>query len=144
MTKLLIDECLSGELAHMARQQGHPEATHIRWIGKAGWKDWELKQILLDQDWVLVTWNCKDFRGPKHAPGTRGLLSNVSLHAGLICLNATSGMDLELQKRLFAAVLQELSENPDLTNQVLEVSIGDGPDQFELIRYEMPNKSIPG
>jgi hypothetical protein len=70
MTKLLIDECLSAELAVMARERGHHEASHVVWIGKSGWKDWELKQVLLDEDWVLVTWNCKDFRGPKDAPGS--------------------------------------------------------------------------
>jgi hypothetical protein len=26
---------------------------------------WELKEFLLHEDWVLVTWNCKDFRGPR-------------------------------------------------------------------------------
>ena len=54
MTKLLIDECLSAELALMARQRGHHEASHVVWIGKSGWKDWELKGVLLDEDWVLV------------------------------------------------------------------------------------------
>ena len=54
MTKLLIDECLSSELALMARQRGHHEASHVVWIGKSGWKDWELKGVLLDEDWVLV------------------------------------------------------------------------------------------
>jgi predicted nuclease of predicted toxin-antitoxin system len=87
MTKLLIDECLSAELALMARERGHHEASHVVWIGKSGWRDWELKQVLLDEDWVLVTWNCKDFRGPKDFPGTKGVLKDVQLHAGLICID---------------------------------------------------------
>ena len=45
VTKLLIDECLSSELALMARERGHHETSHVVWIGKSGWKDWELKQI---------------------------------------------------------------------------------------------------
>jgi hypothetical protein len=53
-------------------------------MGKAGWKDWELKQLLLDEDWVLVTWNSKDFRGPRDAPGSAGQFAGVSLHAGLV------------------------------------------------------------
>jgi hypothetical protein len=138
MTKLLIDECLSGELALMAREHGHPEATHVTWIGKAGWKDWELKEILLSQDWVLVTWNCKDFRGPKEAPGSKGVLASVSLHAGLICLEVATGMDMEAQKVLFAEVLRELADDPDLTNQVIEVSTSEAGDKTDLIRYEMP------
>jgi len=52
----------------MARERGHHEASRVVWIGKASWKDWELKQLLLDEDWVLVTWNSKDFRGPRDAP----------------------------------------------------------------------------
>jgi len=51
MTKLLIDECLSAELALMARERGHHDASHVVWIGKSGWKDWELKEFLLHEDW---------------------------------------------------------------------------------------------
>lgn len=40
--KLLIDECLSEELAELARGRGRPESSHVRWIGKGGAKDWEL------------------------------------------------------------------------------------------------------
>jgi len=82
MIKLLIDECLSAELVLMARERGHHESSHVVWIGKSGWKDWELKKVLLDEDWVLVTWNCKDFRGPKNAVGSKGVLADVPLHAG--------------------------------------------------------------
>jgi predicted nuclease of predicted toxin-antitoxin system len=28
--RLLIDECLSEELAKLARAEGHPEASHVR------------------------------------------------------------------------------------------------------------------
>ena len=97
MTKLLIDECLSPELALMARERGHHEASHVVWIGNAGWKDWELKRVILEQDWVLVTRNSEDFRGPRHAPGTKGQYADVVLHAGIICLNGPVGMDLEWQ-----------------------------------------------
>lgn len=72
MTKRLIDKCLSSELALMARQRGHHEASHVVWIGKSGWKDWELKRVPLDKDWVLVTRNSEDFRGLREAPGTKG------------------------------------------------------------------------
>ena len=82
MIKLLIDECLSAELVLMARERGHHESSHVVWIGKSGWKDWELKKVLLDEDWVLVTWNCKDFCGPKNAVGSKGVLADVPLHAG--------------------------------------------------------------
>jgi hypothetical protein len=30
----------------MARERGHHEASHVVCIGKAGWKDWELKRVI--------------------------------------------------------------------------------------------------
>ena len=36
--KLLVDECLSEELARYARERGHFDASHVRWIGKGGAK----------------------------------------------------------------------------------------------------------
>src|SRR5579871_430482 len=89
----------------MARERGHHEASHVVWIGKSGWKDWELKHLMLAEDWVLVTRNSDDFRGPREAPGSKGQYSDVSIHAGLICLNAPVGMNLALQKELFSEAL---------------------------------------
>lgn len=107
----------------MARQRGHHEASHVVWIGKAGWKDWELKRVLLDEDWVLVTMNSEDFRGPREAPGSKGQYADVALRAGLVFLNSPVGMDLTLQRELFSEALDELDRNGDLTNQVLEVTL---------------------
>jgi hypothetical protein len=139
MTKLLIDECLSPELALMARERGHHEASHVVWIGKAGWKDWELKCIILEQDWTLVTRNSDDFRGPRHAPGTKGQYVGIDLHAGIVCLNGPVGVDLDFQRRLFEEVLDELDRSDDLTNQVLEVTLDDDKAAIDLVRYDMPS-----
>jgi len=138
VTKLLIDECLSSELALMARERGHDETSHVVWIGKSGWKDWELKRLLLAEDWVLVTRNSYDFRGPRDTPGLKGQFSNVSLHAGLICLNAPAGMDLALQRELFSEVLDELDTDGDLTNQILEVTLEDSEAGIQIERYRCP------
>lgn len=138
MTKLLIDECLSGDLALMARERGHHEASHVIWIGKSGWKDWELREVLLQGAWTLVTKNSEDFRGPRHALGTRGQLAGVPLHAGLICINGPVGMDLSLQKELFVRALDEIEREPDLLNQVLEINLADDAAQVEILRYHMP------
>jgi hypothetical protein len=138
MTKLLIDECLSPELALMARARGHFEASHVVWIGRAGWKVWELKQVLLEQDWVLVTRNSEDFRGRAHAPGSKGQYSDVTLHAGIICINGPVGMDLDWLLRLFDEALDELDRDGDLTNQVLEITLEDDESGIDLIRYQMP------
>jgi len=90
-------------------------------------------------DWVLVTRNSEDFRGPRYAPGTKGQYADVALHAGIICLNGPVGVDLDWQRRLFEEVLDELDRNTDLTNQVLEVTLDDDKVAIDLVRYEMPS-----
>jgi predicted nuclease of predicted toxin-antitoxin system len=46
--KLLIDECPSPDLVHLARERGYYESFHVTWLGKAGCKDWELKELILE------------------------------------------------------------------------------------------------
>ena len=50
--KVLIDECLSAELTKAALDRGHSGSSHVRWIGKAGVKDWNLFPLgkLFDRD----------------------------------------------------------------------------------------------
>jgi predicted nuclease of predicted toxin-antitoxin system len=67
--KFLIDECLTPDLATLARERGFFESAQVTWLGKAGWKDWELKRFILEQDWTFVTRNSADFRGPADQPG---------------------------------------------------------------------------
>jgi hypothetical protein len=122
----------------MARQRGHSEASHVVWIGKSGWKDWELKQVLQDEDWASVTRNSEDFRRPRDAPGTKGQYKDVSIHAGLICLNGPVGMDLALQRELFTEALDELDVDGDLTNQVLEVTLDEDEAGMQIVRYSHP------
>jgi hypothetical protein len=138
--KFLIDECLSTELVRLAIERGHVESSHVRWIGKGGIKDWNLLPVILDGDWTFVTCNAYDFRGPKDAPGSRGEYAKAPLHAGLICLaGPTDGFDLDTQLELFALALDELAHGPDLTNQVLEVTL-EAADEGEvtLRRYDLP------
>lgn len=140
--KLLIDECLSPELTKIAQAQGHGEASHVVWLGLAGRKDWELKEITLAGDWTFVTKNSVDFRGARVNPGSKGQYADVAIHAGLICLNGPTGMDLNMQIDLFELALSELAINDDLVNQVIEVTLEPGPDgecdQLEIIRYALP------
>jgi hypothetical protein len=123
----------------MARERGHHEASHVVWIGKSGWKDWELKRFLLEEDWVLVTRNSEDFRGPRETPGSKGRYSNALIHAGLICLNASVGMDLALQRELFSEVLEEIDTDADLTNQILEVTLEHDEAGVQIERYKYPS-----
>lgn len=136
--KLLIDECLSTELTKRAQQRGHEQSSHVTWVGKGGWKDWQLKKVILEGDWTFVTKNSIDFRGPEDAPGSRGQYANVAIHAGLICLNGPPGMDLDLQLELFEVALDELDRDDDLVNQVLEVNLEDPDEEIEIRRYRLP------
>lgn len=73
-------------------------------------------------------------------PGSKGVLANVPLHAGLICIDGPTGMDSDLQRLLFEFALEELDEQPDLTNQVLEVTIDESGESLDLVRYEFPDR----
>jgi hypothetical protein len=138
--KFLIDECLSEELAKLARAREHPEASHVRWIGKGRWKDWNLMPVILDGNWVLVTKNSVDFRGPATSPGSKGLYASVSLHPGLVCVNGPVGMDLDLQLGLFSLALDELENDDDLVNQVLEVTAVSEEGEVEILRYRLSDE----
>ena len=139
--KLLIDECLSEELTKLAQNRGHPDASHVRWIGKGGAKDWELKPVIVEGDWTFVTKNSVDFRGPADAPGRSGEYAGIDLHAGLICLNGPVGMDLDMQIEMFEVALDDLDAQPDLVNKVLEISLESGIDEdIRVVRYALPNE----
>jgi hypothetical protein len=91
--KFLIDECLSPDLAKLARESGYPESSHVRWLGLAGAKDHVVTRRAVDDGYVLVTHNTTDFRG---------LYGREDLHVGLVTFNTAPGlMSLDLQLRLF-------------------------------------------
>jgi hypothetical protein len=133
--KLLIDECLSPELAKLAQRRGHGGSSHVVWLGKAGWKDWSLKSVIIEGDWTFVTKNSIDFRGPASALGSKGQYADVAIHAGLICLNGPEGMDLNLQLELFEVALDEVGDG-QLINQLLEISVGESG--IHVLRYVLP------
>ena len=136
--RFLIDECLSPKLAELARQRGHAGAAHVGWTGKLSWKDWELKGFILDGDWTFVTRNSVDFRGQRSAPGSTGQYADVEIHAGLVCLNGSPGMDRNRQLGLFTKALDELERDGDLVNQVLEITQPDSGDRIDVNRYRLP------
>ena len=144
--KFLIDECLSAELVRLAIVRGHAQSSHVLWIGKAGFKDWNLLPVILAGDWTFVTRNAYDFRGPPGAPGSKGQYSKTTLHAGLVCLNAPAdGFDLDTQRELFAIALDEIDRQPDLTNQVLEITLASAQDDTTTTtRYDLPASPTTG
>jgi len=142
LQKILIDENLSPSLVTMAHERGF-ECSHVNHLGKAGQKDWELKKSILEGDWTFVTNNSVDFRGPQDKPGTTGQYSDVRLHAGLVCINAPGGLNLESQKQLFTLILDNFEKNGDLTNQVMEVDLNEAS-EVEIRRRSLPeNQSSP-
>lgn len=138
--KFLIDECLSLDLVAVAHGQGFVESSHVVWMGKAGWKDWELKPFILEGDWTLVTRNSVDFRGHANNPGASGEFADVPLHAGLVCINGPDGMNAEIQCELFEAALEEIGEAQQLVNEVIEVDLDSLDGEFTVHRYSMPEK----
>jgi len=106
-------------------------------LGMTGHKDWELKRTILEDDWTFITNNSIDFRGPVDKPGSSGEYADVSLHAGLVCINAPGGLSLAVQRQLFGLILNDLVRNGDLTNQVLEVVL-DRDGEVQVTRREMP------
>ena len=136
MQKILIDENLSPSLIGDAQRRGFL-CSHVNHLGKSGWKDWELKRVILEGDWTFVTNNSIDFRGLSDKPGSRGQYADVRLHAGLVSIDAPFGLNLSLQRQIFGLILDDLVNQGDLTNQVLQVDIHkDG--RVELLRFPLP------
>jgi len=136
MQRLLIDENLSPSLVELAIAKGFV-CSHVNHLGLAGQKDWQLKPTILAGDWTFITNNGVDFRGPAKNPGSRGVYAGISLHAGLICIDAQSGLNLLRQKYIFELILANLKEHGDLLNQVLQVTVSKNG-ELKIDRHEMP------
>ena len=90
--RLLIDEDLSPVLAQVAHARGY-DAVAIRDRGQLGLADWQVLELCLREDRVLVTANVGDFRA---------LCVRQDLHPGLIALPSVSR---ERQRELLEAVI---------------------------------------
>ena len=126
--KFLIDECLSPELAELARAHGFAESMHVTRLGLTSAKDWTIARRAVDDGFILMTNNTADFTA---------LYSREELHVGLVCLNAAPGtMSLDLQKRLFLLALAELEE-AEPYNEVLEITAS-AKGEITVDRYDLP------
>ena len=126
--KLLIDECLSVELAACAHRRDLA-ASHLRDLGLLGRKDGQLFRIIIDGDWCFVTRNARDFRA--------GLYAGAMLHAGLICLHGPAALfTLDAQVAAFAAALDAMREEceGDPMNTLIEATWGAGGTQVEVFK----------
>jgi predicted nuclease of predicted toxin-antitoxin system len=126
--KFLIDECLSPELAAIARARGFPESTHVTWLGMRSRKDWTIVRRAIEQGFVLVTNDALDFAA---------LYQREDIHCGLVCLNiAPNLMSLQTQKSLFLLALATLGKSEPV-NEVLDITVNaDGVVTVE--RYPLP------
>lgn len=126
--KFLVDECLSPQLATLARGRGYPESTHVTWLGLTAAKDWTIARRAIDEGFVLVTNNACDFTV---------LYGREALHVGLVCLAAAPRtMRLDLQQHLFLLALAELV-GAEPYNEVLEITAS-AAGEVEISRYGLP------
>lgn len=111
--RFLIDECLSGDLVAQAKAHGY-EADYVPHIGKGGWQDWNLVPFAVENDYIVVTLNRRDFL-KQH--------SNLDIHPGLVILMPQPPNDRRLQQAdLFEKALSAFaSRNDDLVNTIMEV-----------------------
>ncbi|MGP0092454.1 MAG: DUF5615 family PIN-like protein [Xanthobacteraceae bacterium] len=100
-------------LPKVAHERGF-EATHVVHLGLGQWKDWNILEVVERDGWVLVTNNATEFRSRYRA---------IEIHPGVIFLLPSVRRAQQLS--LFEAALDEVSLNPDLTNQALDVDLFD-------------------
>ena len=111
--RFLIDECLSGDLVATAKARGY-EADYVPHIGKGGWQDWNLVPFAVENNYIVVTLNRRDFL-KQHA--------NLEVHPGLVILMPQAPRDRRLhQAQLFEKALGFLAAMSDeLVNKIMEV-----------------------
>jgi len=111
--KLLIDENLSPGMVARCAQRGI-YAVAVAHVGLSGSKDWTLWQYALDNNFVVVTANTRDFMN----------LLDVEMYPGIIALREGSLSRDEQWHRLELALDRILKHaDPDryMTNRVVEV-----------------------
>lgn len=122
--KFLIDECLHTSLVGVAQGRGH-QADHVTWLGLGGETDWDLMPRIIAGDFTFVTNNARDFRK---------LYAKEEIHAGLVIIvpQVTPGR----QRALFDALLEAISPEAALVNEVIEIVEDAG--EAVLYRYALP------
>ncbi len=119
--RFLVDECLHKDLVKIAHAAGY-EAYHVVDFGKAGAKDYQLREIIVKEEFVFVTNNAKDFKR---------LLEKTELHPGLVIV--VPNVRPSVQDELLRSALDEIAKLPSLVNKVLEIWSNN-----DVRIYEMP------
>jgi predicted nuclease of predicted toxin-antitoxin system len=107
--RFLIDECLHKGLVKVAHNAGY-EAYNVVDLGKAGAKDYQLREIIVREEFVFVTNNAKDFKR---------LFEKTELHPGLVII--VPNVRPAVQDELLRSALEEIAKLPFLVNRVIEV-----------------------
>ena len=116
--RLLIDECLSPELAEIAGTEFGCYAIHVPWLGappaaQRSWKDRDIVKRALSGDYVLVTNNRRDFV-EEYFPA-----SGAEVHPGLIIIIEKSTLNVEIT--LFRAVMTYVKTMESTVNTLVEI-----------------------
>jgi len=119
--RFLVDECLHKDLVKIAHAAGY-EAYHVVDFGKASAKDYQLREIIVKEEFVFVTNNAKDFKR---------LLEKTELHPGLVIV--VPNVRPSIQDELLRSALDEIAKLPSLVNKVLEIWSNN-----DVRIYEMP------
>lgn len=107
--RFLIDECLHTSLIRVANEAGH-EAHHLVYRAWAGLEDYELRAIILREEFVFVTNNGRDFLE---------LLAETELHPGLMII--VPNQQPPVQREMFQAALRTVAPLTSTVNKVIEV-----------------------
>lgn len=90
------------------------ESSHVTWLGLGGAGDWKITRRAVEDGFVLVTSNRRDFVK---------LYGREALHPGLLCLNAERGtLKAGQQRALFALALNELGDGEPY-NELIDLTL---------------------
>jgi predicted nuclease of predicted toxin-antitoxin system len=119
--RFLIDECLHTSLIGVANDAGY-EAHHVVYRGWAGLEDYQLRPIILREEFIFVTNNGRDFLE---------LLTGTELHPGLLII--VPNEKPPIQREMFRAALTKVKTLPNTVNKVIEVH-----SREEIRIYDLP------
>ncbi len=109
LTRILFDECMSPRLVARARARGY-DATHISYLGKGSWQDYNLVEVILQGGYLFVTNNARDFLK---------LFGQIEVHDGLVLI--IPQVRRADQIALFEAALDFIETLGDTVNRLIEV-----------------------
>lgn len=123
--KLLLDENLSPWIAVTLTRDGY-DVVHVRDRGLLQATDAQVFARAFDEDRIVVTFNCEDFKK---------LAGAVAVHAGLVFFE-DSGLlrdeQLRLVRQALGHITDELAAGRDMVNRVLRIWI-DAPHVFDSV-----------